>query len=231
MLVKAFCLSITNVMIKQTFTSKLPEPYNRCEENPNYFDTAVLKNLNFTAIYRQKDCFDIKFAEEFSRRCNYSGNLYEIQSQFNHRIYQDTEAFDCLLKTYFNFYDAGQSVNQKFFSDCPLECNSQQYTTSLSMLKFPSKQFYTHQLNKAKLLKLFNGNFSMEDYTESLVSFAVFYETLSYTEISQSIKTEWIDFISNLGGIFGLCLGMSLLSFIEIFELLIEIFLILICKK
>jgi hypothetical protein len=30
------------------------------------------------------------------------------------------------------------------------------------------------------------------------------------------------DFISNIGGIFGLFLGISFLSFIEIFEILIE---------
>ena len=41
---------LMNVIVKQTFTSKLPQPYNRCEENPNYFDTAELKNLNFTPI-------------------------------------------------------------------------------------------------------------------------------------------------------------------------------------
>ncbi len=216
----------TNVMIKQTFTSRLAEPYNHCDENPSYFNSSVFNN--YTAIYRQKDCFDLKFLEEFARKCNYSGNINEIQKQFNLRIFQDPSANGCLTSTYISFYNVDQSINLKYSADCPLECNSQQYTTSLSMSKFPSKSIYNSHSNKSQLIKLFNGNFSIDEYTESIVTFRVFYETLSFTEISQSVKTDWIDFISNVGGIFGLCLGMSLLSVVEMFQVLIEILLILI---
>jgi hypothetical protein len=59
----------------------------------------------------------------------------------------------------------------------------------------------------------------------------VYYRKLEYTLISQEPKTETFDFISNIGGILGLFLGVSFLSFIEIFEIVLEIFFIFIIKK
>ena len=39
---------------------------------------------------------------------------------------------------------------------------------------------------------------------------------LSFSEYEKSQKMTLVDFISNLGGCFGLCLGFSIISFVEI---------------
>ena len=51
-----------------------------------------------------------------------------------------------------------------------------------------------------------------------------YYKDLNYLLISQEIKMEITDLVANIGGLFGLFLGASFLSFIEIFLLLFEIF-------
>ena len=53
-----------------------------------------------------------------------------------------------------------------------------------------------------------------------MVGFNIFYDSLSYKTIEESAKTGWIDLISNIGGTLGLFLGISLLSFGEILEIL-----------
>ena len=43
------------------------------------------------------------------------------------------------------------------------------------------------------------------------------YSFYSTSEFERSIRVTPIEFISSLGGLFGLCLGFSIISFIEIF--------------
>lgn len=53
--------------------------------------------------------------------------------------------------------------------------------------------------------------------------FYAYYRTLKYTTISQQPLLEIIDLVAYIGGILGLFLGGSFLSFVEIFELMIGI--------
>jgi hypothetical protein len=62
---------------------------------------------------------------------------------------------------------------------------------------------------------------------ESVLSFNIYYEDLSYVEYRQSPKTRLADLISNIGGIVGVFIGASFLSFVEIVECAIEVVLIL----
>ena len=87
------------------------------------------------------------------------------------------------------------------FSECPEECDSIKYETSHTFTKSPSN-------------------------IDNLIAFNIFYSTLDYTVIDQIPKMDLFDFISNLGGNFGLFIGISFLSFAEFIELFIEIILI-----
>ena len=50
----------------------------------------------------------------------------------------------------------------------------------------------------------------------------IYFDDLSYTLVSESPKTELVDMIANVGGLLGLFMGMSLLSFVEVIELFCE---------
>ena len=65
-----------------------------------------------------------------------------------------------------------------------------------------------------------------ENVSKNFYSIYVYYEDLKYTLITQKPLCEIFDLVSNIGGLFGLFLGMGLLSFIEIFEILLEALLI-----
>ena len=65
---------------------------------------------------------------------------------------------------------------------------------------------------------LFLGHTSNDSFIIS-----VFYEDLKYTWINQKPKMQFIDLISNIGGSLGLFVGISFISFLELFEILIEI--------
>ena len=62
--------------------------------------------------------------------------------------------------------------------------------------------------------------------SKSLVQFSVYYKNFDYTLVSQTPKQELVDCVSNFGGLLGLFVGMSFLSFGELIEALIEILII-----
>ena len=108
---------------------------------------------------------------------------------------------------------------------CPLECESINYkinnyfetTPDSGNISFTTKSnYYFH-------------NFSTYDQVNKhFIVLYVYYKSLGYKMILENPKTEMFNFISNIGGILGLFLGISFLSFIEIFEIIYEVINILI---
>jgi len=84
---------------------------------------------------------------------------------------------------------------------------------------------YILQSNGINLLDFLNNN------NENFISIRIYYDKASYTRINEIPKIEIVDLIANIGGNLGLFLGVSFLSFAEIFELIFETFLILTQKN
>ena len=64
-------------------------------------------------------------------------------------------------------------------------------------------------------------NISIQDLKQSISSLYVYYEDRKYTVIRKEPKMTLLDLISNIGGIMGIFIGASFLSFVELFELLL----------
>ena len=73
-------------------------------------------------------------------------------------------------------------------------------------------------------------NSSLADVKQSIINLNVFYDRLSFTEITEKPSFPFVDLVSNVGGTFGLFLGISLLSFLEIVEI-IYVMLLIFFKK
>ena len=54
---------------------------------------------------------------------------------------------------------------------------------------------------------------------------------MTYTLMLELPKIKIVDLVANLGGILGLFIGISFLSFVEILEIILEIFIILFEKN
>ena len=73
-------------------------------------------------------------------------------------------------------------------------------------------------------------NITLEDLRESMIQFNVYYTEFDYTQVSQTPKQKIEDVVSNFGGLLGLFIGMSFLSFGEFIEVIVEVLLIF-CEK
>jgi hypothetical protein len=70
--------------------------------------------------------------------------------------------------------------------------------------------------------KFQNETLTYDLISKSVLSLNVYYDQLSYTQISKDAKVELVDLVSSIGGLLGLFLGMSFLSFAEIVEMILE---------
>ena len=89
---------------------------------------------------------------------------------------------------------------------CPLECDKMILST-----------VYSQTTNNNKL--------------KDKVELSIFYDSLSLIEVTEYPKLSLVDFISNMGGTFGLFLGMSVLSFLELVEIFFEMIVFILFNK
>ena len=73
-------------------------------------------------------------------------------------------------------------------------------------------------------------NLTVTSFGERYMSLKIYFGELKYLVMTQSIKMTFEDLLSSIGGLLGLLVGMSFLSLIEVFEIIIEILFILFKK-
>ena len=195
--------SETNIILNRLYINKKEYPYSKCisEDYLKTYESYLTKFIfNLGYPYEQKQCFDICKNDLMSERlnCSLKFNPLNNRPSLNTKSFARNCTFSDVVKKYEKRNDYAfdyQRYNEICETRCPLECNSIQYNPVFNYVK-------------RSLL------------TSSDVGLNVFYESLSYKRIEESAKTSRIDLISGIGGTLGLFLGISLLSFGEIFEIL-----------
>lgn len=223
----------TNLILNRVFNYKLEKPFNNCFKNlttVDSFDSDIFRFMikSFEYSYRQKDCVDFCIGKEFIKQCKLDIDLMTyINIWENYKL--NYTIIECIINVYNNLVNG--RINDVCVPVCPLECDSISYETSTSFSKFP-KQLYANELKThPKIKSKFppGHQITYDDLSKSMIAFNVFYNDLRYTKISQIPKTVMVDLISDMGGILGLFIGISFLSFGELVEMILEVIFIL-CK-
>jgi hypothetical protein len=204
----------TDLAIDKTVTKRLGLPYNECVKSIESSDDLnynlnnktlymFIKNLNET--YSQKRCFKLCFDLDYinNNPCNCTNNVTIGSVWQKCFIEMENQDLNGCTSLYKNNFTSHNMINEcsKY---CPLECDFEQYEAFLSF-------HVPENMSKNESLKL-----------------KIYFKDLTYILISQEPKIELFDLISGIGGLLGLFLGVSFLSFIEIFEILFEVIYLLI---
>ncbi len=64
-----------------------------------------------------------------------------------------------------------------------------------------------------------------------MVKFNVYFDSFSYKITTETANTDMVALLSNIGGMLGLFLGVSVLTAVELVEIFLRAFLISITKK
>lgn len=94
----------------------------------------------------------------------------------------------------------------------------------MSQSSFPTKWFFANSraypTSESKVVDRIAKINSFSDARDYFISFNIYYDDLSYTLVEESPFWDVFALFSNIGGNLGLFVGMSFLSFVEVFELL-----------
>jgi len=219
----------TNLMIQRVFNEKLSLPYDNCFESIETFSefntTFVKKILNSGGIYQQTRCFELCRRNQYLIKCNCilrNITLWEcLNNDYNITCYSD------LVNNFYSKYYA------ECLPLCPLECKENNFIISTSFLSYPhllrSNVLLNNSIIKAQLSNI-SKDFVMDTLRQYVLSVCVYYDDLEYIIIKKSPKIELLDLISSIGGIMGIFLGTSFLSFIEIIDIFVMITIALLRK-
>ncbi len=219
----------TDIKINRIFKEKLPYPYSNClKDVSSSYNSLLVKHIltKTNSSYRQKDCFNLCQSQYMIGKCNLNvslGFIWEVN-------WIKDNKFACANDTYYEFLK--NNPNYLCLEDCPFECNSIEFRIDVMTSKFPSQAYALQLMNNSKIKTNYppDYNITLDDLRESMIQFNVYYTEFDFTQISQIPKQQVEDIVSNFGGLLGLFIGMSFLSFGEFIEVIVEV-LFIFCEK
>ena len=227
----------THLVLKKNVFSQYntwPYLYSTCNVNADgtllqpikdrtLFDYAL--STNFT--YSQDSCLLYCFQHYNIQKCACAASWDNYRIDGSYEKCLTSEERECAHNFYYNEFNVGDFIIENCLDKCPLECILERFDIYQSISALPDLASFEKKLSTNPILVSHYSN--QTDFRENLwsnvVKFSVSYDTLSYMEVIEEAKISSYTLLASLGGHFHLCFGMSLLSFVEI----IDIFLQLVC--
>ena len=115
---------------------------------------------------------------------------------------------------------------------CPLECIRTEYKTSISNSQFLSEIYFDYiKNNSAFSSKYDEDELTIDFIADDIVKLNIYYESLTYTLTEESVSINLVSMFSSIGGFMGMFLGMSIMTLVELLEIIIKYFYSLINPK
>ena len=179
------------------------------------------------------DCHDLCKQNRIESTCKcYYSSLLRIDSTLPPCSDSSPEQLKCVSDELERVFD--NEFNTKCNELCPLECDKMIFSTVYSQLNQMSMErarlylinpLIGPRINATKntMNKSNDDKWWYDVVTKSIVRFNIFYDSLSLLEVSEKPNFTIVDLISSMGGTFGLFLGISVLSVLELVEFVFEV--------
>ena len=220
----------TNLAIRRTFAYNQPKPYGQCDDTTGFKSDLYDHMISSTGqtSYLQSHCMNMCFQRQVIEQCHcyFPGFPFYDTPSVPHSACSNFNELECFLKMKQLLDTQTFAMKQQCELECPLECDSVEYSIETSSLDYMHIDHYNTYMRSANV----NATFTFDEYKQSMLFLFVYYPTMQYTEIRQAPKTSLVDLVSNLGGVIGVFLGFSVFSLVEIVELFLQVVLISINK-
>ncbi|XP_051970909.1 acid-sensing ion channel 1C isoform X1 [Xyrauchen texanus] len=189
----------TFVSCQQQLLQYLPPPWGDCKSTP--MDSEFFSTYSITAC--RIDCETRYLLENCNCRMVHMPGTSTVCTPEQYKDCADP-ALDFLVE------------KDNDYCVCETPCNMTRYGKELSMVKIPSKASAKY------LAKKFNKT---EQYIgDNILVLDIFFEALNYEKIEQKKAYEVAGLLGDIGGQMGLFIGASVLTILEIFDYLYEVF-------
>jgi len=214
-----------NIAIHKTLIEQIPKPYSSCEVDESSIDSFdseyvnVFRNLDLT--YKQADCLDLCYQILSEKHCNCTD--FVLDFRYNSKLCKEDHQLRCIIHFNNEIFNKENFILSNCIPHCPLECKSIQLTTTVSLTKYPSDNYFDILKNNQQLQETVFKSSNWSYIRKSILKVKINFETLSYSYIRENAVMSVVDLLASIGGQMGLFLGISVLSFIEIFEIIFEL--------
>ncbi|RNA15318.1 amiloride-sensitive sodium channel subunit beta [Brachionus plicatilis] len=211
----------TNIALSRTFYESQSKPFSKCDgktNDVNSYDSEYYKIVHEnTKGYSQTLCIYQCIQKFFIDECKcYVANFPCLYHSKSCNFFDD---FNCSLQASTKLSEI-DLINKECMEKCPLECEGMWFDKTISFSQF-SNPMYEQSLSNYQGLDYVYSNKSVN--SEDLAVVNIFYRNLGYVSITESPTTTVVSLFSNIGGIAGLFLGISVLTLVEVIEVLMKI--------
>lgn len=188
----------TNIMFNRLEMQKLSSPYSNCIMD--VYSNTTLNTIDYretlisSGTYNQRICI---------QRCL---GKFDNSSQMPIRDFYMTDMTIFFTKSQYDYC----------VTACPEECVKISFDPSISYANYMNDNYLKSLLATNSYLKSLNR--SVKDLKKSILSVNLKYNTLYTRVIRESPKISFAVMMANIGGQLGLWVGVSVLSFLEFFE-------------
>ena len=216
----------TDIVVDRFFKKSIKKPYSNCElnadESPDFFGNNIQRLIaeqNYR--YSQSLCLSQTFQKNSINKCNCSYPY--VLSLHDYEECTSMEQLNCSISVLLNYNNLENDTDNY----CPLECDLIEFKIYISMLQLIGERFVNNINEKKNLTIDFLGKPITSDMArQSTSEIYVYYESLSYTQNTESPKIPIELLIASIGGNLSLILGISLFSIFEVIILMFEIYFI-----
>ena len=210
------------ITLKRNTYNQYQHPYSECsvlEDNTlveplddrSIFDRVV--NTGYS--YSRKLCYDVCTQFLITRTCGCNSFKLSYQEK-GFGLCTDNDDINCFIHFKFNI----TIILEFCLPRCPMECHRSFFTTSTVQYQY-DKNYFNSYLNSFNFHNDVPNDTDLSEYAyNNMVELKINYDTFSYLEVNEEPKMSGEDLLGKIGGHLHLFIGMSLLSFVEILELL-----------
>ncbi|KAK0055716.1 degenerin unc-8 [Biomphalaria pfeifferi] len=208
----------TVIGIKQMKINRLGDPYNECTQP----EDTIASKYSYTRNLCQKKCLLLKIIQ--TCKCYYQeyqslNSILNVSSTT--KPCKTAEQNKCRANVTAKFNDEENSCN------CYNPCSESVYEQSISYRQWPNKAMAKYLIsqvcqNKTALCSLL-WNKTMEELQYNFLKLNIYFQDLNYEERTEQPNYEFTSLLADIGGTIGLWIGLSILSFCEVFDLLLRL--------
>ncbi|KAF6036229.1 SCNN1D [Bugula neritina] len=175
--------------------------------------------------YTQQACLKTCLQKGIIKECGCANALYRSPPDVE---ICNVDKVTCLEEVEENLLESDVCLGS-----CPIQCWESQYQHSISTSQWPSNNYepYLEQTLKTrgKALKKMLEASDRDGLREEFVKLEIYFDNLNFYRYKERPSMTFEDLIGNIGGHLGLWIGMSVISFVEVFELIVSLFAV--CAK
>nr|XP_020827532.1 amiloride-sensitive sodium channel subunit delta [Phascolarctos cinereus] len=199
----------TTIGVREDEVHRLGGQYDRCTKDGGDVDVQLL----YDSAYSTQACLHSCFQELMIKTCGCGYYFYPLPEGAQFCNYNQYPAWGhCFYKLYQNL----EAHRLPCFSRCPKPCWESLYHLSAGVAKWPS--------SKAEdwILSTLDKKNNSREKRNSVTKVHIFYQQLNYRSVDETPVYSVTQLLSSMGSLWSLWFGSSVLSVVEMLELLLD---------